>query len=69
MDTTQQFHELRSEDRTGVIRGSKHSEEFRKYIDHEAITRGLKDQTTYTYFKKRCRRERRMAVDERKLHD
>ena len=24
---------------------------------------------TYTYFKKRCRRERRMAVVERKLHD
>ena len=23
----------------------------------------------YTYFKKRCRRERRMAVVERKLHD
>ena len=27
------------------------------------------NENAYTYFKNRCRRERRMAVDERKLHD
>ena len=27
------------------------------------------DEFAYTYFKKRCRRERRMVVAERKLHD
>ena len=43
MDTTLQFHESRSEDRAGVIHGSKRSEEFRNTMLTKLVPTALEE--------------------------